>query len=165
MTKQDFLLGAIQFNANADLDLLESKYAEIVKRCSKDKSKATTKALTTTKVYDANSFELQTATAFILHKSKTVKWSTLFKGKDMQKIEQSWADEVRKLKDIDWLTEEQITEICKFAIEDNFWKENIVSVMKLRNKNPEWIKYWAVLADKLIWQKTKKQSTKKLSNF
>jgi len=55
----------------------------------------------------------------------------------MNKIEQEWADEVRKLIKIDCLTKEQITEICSFAVNDTFRKNNILSMNKFRTKNKD----------------------------
>lgn len=63
--------------------------------------------------------------------------------------EDSWRDEIRKLIEIDGLQKEVIYMICKWAREDNFWKDNFFSLLKLRKKNKQKIEYWKVFAEKI----------------
>jgi hypothetical protein len=47
---------------------------------------------------------------------------------------ESWAEEIRKMREIDKRTEQQIEFIMKWAQNDNFWRGNILSTKKLREK-------------------------------
>jgi hypothetical protein len=45
-----------------------------------------------------------------------------------------WAVDIRKLRTIDKYDEDTIIEVVKFALNDLFWKKNILSAAKLRQK-------------------------------
>lgn len=47
---------------------------------------------------------------------------------------ESWAEEVRKMREIDKRTEQQIEFLMRWAQNDNFWRGNILSTKKLREK-------------------------------
>jgi hypothetical protein len=47
---------------------------------------------------------------------------------------ESWAEEVRKMRQIDKRTEQQIEFLMRWAQNDNFWRGNILSTKKLREK-------------------------------
>jgi len=47
---------------------------------------------------------------------------------------QKWAEQIDKLIRIDKRTEKEIAAVIVFATEDNFWKSNILSTAKLRDK-------------------------------
>lgn len=160
ITKKEFVMKAIINSPETSINKLESLYIELQEKWYIDKPKAklnNKNEIVVVNKYTKEDFELQTAVAFIKHKLQTVKWQTFFKWKDMNKIEQEWADEVRKLIKIDCLTKEQITEICSFAVNDTFRKNNILSMNKFRTKNKDWVYIWAMIADLLItnWQKEK----------
>lgn len=61
------------------------------------------------------------------------------------KRQQTWIDECRKLREIDKRTSEQIEQIIIFSQNDSFWKSNILSMVKLREKFDQ------------LWLKAKKQ--------
>lgn len=52
-----------------------------------------------------------------------------------------WLDEIRKLIEIDKIDSDTIVHLCKLLREDSFWIKNFQSIMKLRQKNKEGIKY------------------------
>jgi len=47
-----------------------------------------------------------------------------------------WADEIRKLREIDKQTPEEIEKVIKWCQDDDFWKSNILSTTKLRKQFP-----------------------------
>ena len=57
------------------------------------------------------------------------------------KRQEIWIDECRKLREIDKRTPEQIEQIIIFSQDDSFWKGNILSMPKLREKFDQlWLK-------------------------
>ena len=57
------------------------------------------------------------------------------------KRQEVWIDECRKLREIDERTPEQIEQIIIFSQNDLFWKSNILSIPKLREKFDQlWLK-------------------------
>lgn len=57
------------------------------------------------------------------------------------KRQEVWIDECRKLREIDKRTPEQIEQIIIFSQDDQFWKSNILSMPKLRDKFDQlWLK-------------------------
>jgi len=57
------------------------------------------------------------------------------------KRQEVWIDECRKLREIDKRTSEQIEQIIIFSQNDSFWKSNILSMPKLREKFDQlWLK-------------------------
>jgi phage replication O-like protein O len=57
-----------------------------------------------------------------------------FAGKDKQKTTQSWANEIRKLVEIDKRTIKDIEQVIVWCQADDFWKTNILSGEKLRKQ-------------------------------
>lgn len=45
----------------------------------------------------------------------------------------------------DWFTLEQIQLSCLFIKQDDFWKNNILTIKKLRQKNKDWVPYIVVI--------------------
>lgn len=64
-----------------------------------------------------------------------------------QKFE--WIDTLRKLNEIDKLSLIEIEKIIKFARNSDFWSKNFLSVLKLRKKNKENIKYYIVFKEEM----------------
>jgi hypothetical protein len=50
---------------------------------------------------------------------------------------QRWADDMRKLVEIDKIDKHLAKDVMDWATKDNFWKKNILSAKKLREKFPE----------------------------
>jgi hypothetical protein len=50
------------------------------------------------------------------------------------KEKEKWANEIDRMKRLDGRTEEEIRQALYFAINDSFWKQNIRSAKKLREK-------------------------------
>ena len=65
------------------------------------------------------------------------------------KEKRDWYDEIRLLVERDQYTLDEIKSAITFAREDDFWKANFLSVLKLRRKNPEKIKYIEVFLEKI----------------
>ena len=45
----------------------------------------------------------------------------------------------------DWFTLEQIQLVCLFIKQDDFWKNNILTIKKLHQKNKDWVPYIVVI--------------------
>lgn len=65
-----------------------------------------------------------------------------------QTTKEKWLDCIDKLVRIDNLNYDQIKVIVKWARNDEFWKTNFLSILKLRNKNKDDIKYWEIFKEK-----------------
>ena len=65
-----------------------------------------------------------------------------------EKQKNIWLNEFDKLIRLDNLTIGQIYSIIKFGRSDDFWKDNFLSVLKLRKKNKEDLQYWKVFKHK-----------------
>ena len=50
---------------------------------------------------------------------------------------QNWADDIRKLVEIDGNTVEEVKEVIDWCQSDSFWKNNVMSASKLRNQFPK----------------------------
>lgn len=50
---------------------------------------------------------------------------------------QNWADDIRKLVEIDGNTVEEVKEVIDWCQSDSFWKNNVMSANKLRNQFPK----------------------------
>lgn len=80
------------------------------------------------RVYDENSSYMKMAIYF---KEKILAWKPNAKiPDDLNK----WADEFRKIHELDGRTKEQIKKVIDFATTDSFWQANILSAKKLRDK-------------------------------
>lgn len=60
-----------------------------------------------------------------------------------------WIDTLRKLNEIDKISLIEIEKIIKFARNSDFWSKNFLSVLKLRKKNKENIKYYIVFQEEM----------------
>lgn len=65
-------------------------------------------------------------------------------------VKKHWCDTLDKLIRIDKYTPEHIETIIHLARSDNFWKQNFLSLMKLRKLNPEGVTYFKVFEKKLL---------------
>lgn len=65
-----------------------------------------------------------------------------------EKQKNIWLNEFDKLIRLDNLTIGQIYSIIKFGRSDDFWKDNFLSILKLRKKNKEDMQYWKVFKHK-----------------
>ena len=68
---------------------------------------------------------------------------------------QDWYDTLDKLIRIDGHSPEHIHDVIKRARMDDFWRQNFLSVLKLRKKNKEGITYFTVFEKKLNYGTTK----------
>ena len=100
-------------------------------------------------VFQEESFEYIISKQFLdFHKQEqTPSILYLINSKWEQDILNKWSDEVRKLKEIDKYTEEQIKYIINFTLKDDFWKNQIQSIDKFRKKK-DWITYFVKMIDK-----------------
>lgn len=57
-------------------------------------------------------------------------------------------DTIDKLQRIDGYTTEEIFRVCRWAMEDKFWKKQFRSLVKLRRKNAEGVKYIVEFTDR-----------------
>lgn len=82
-------------------------------------------------------------------------------------IANKWAEEIRKLQEIDWYTEEQIQFVLDFTKKDNFRKDQILSIKKFRQKNKDDIPYFVVMIDEIkkTIQKQKRNNIKREITF
>lgn len=71
---------------------------------------------------------------------------------------QDWYDTLDKLIRIDGYTPEHIHNVIKRARMDDFWRQNFLSVLKLRKKNKEGIPYFTVFEKKLYNEVNKRDS-------
>jgi hypothetical protein len=81
-----------------------------------------------------------------------------FKPKTEEQIK-NWADCLRKLIEIDKFSEIDIGNIIKWAREDAFWTKNFMSLLKLREKNKEGIKYIEVFKHQMNCNGNKQRKT------
>lgn len=81
--------------------------------------------------YPANSFEMLCVETLIHSCLENFPKSRVPKT-DAQK--DKWADEIRKMKNLDKLTEQEIKDALAYAVKDGFWQSNIRSTKKFREK-------------------------------
>ncbi len=74
----------------------------------------------------------------------------------------NWCETIDKLVRIDGKDKIEIESIVKWAREDSFWKNNFLSLTKLRKKNKENVAYWFVFEEQM---KNTKSDTKEAGNF
>lgn len=67
-----------------------------------------------------------------------------------EKQKQEWCDTLDKLIKLDGHTPEHIHNVIKRTRRDDFWKQNFLSVLKLRKKNKEGISFFTVFEKKII---------------
>lgn len=99
------------------------------------------------KIFEADSFFYKLAKDFLDFHLNTKTPSVLYQvnNKWENDIIQEWAEEVRKLHDIDKFTKEQIKYIFDFTKKNDFWSKQILSVAKFRKKNNDWVPYFVVM--------------------
>jgi len=68
-----------------------------------------------------------------------------------------WKDEIRKLIEIDNYSAQRVKEICNEARKDDFWSKNFLSIMKLRNKDKNGVKYIDIFNEKFQKSNRKRQ--------
>jgi len=73
----------------------------------------------------------------------------------------SWLDVIDKLNRLDGLTFDLIEKIVQATRGDDFWRDNFLSITKLRRKNPEDVLYRIVFEQKFIENGKIKRSTGK----
>lgn len=91
----------------------------------------TANALPTTPKFSDESFEMLCVNTIIqscLDMYPNSKVPSIYKEKE------KWSNEIEKMKRLDGRTEEEIRQALYFAINDSFWKQNIRSAKKLREK-------------------------------
>jgi hypothetical protein len=66
-----------------------------------------------------------------------------------EKAKNEWYDTLDKLIRIDGYTPEHIHDVIKRARMDDFWRQNFLSILKLRKKNKDGIPYFTVFEKKL----------------
>lgn len=75
-----------------------------------------------------------------------------------EKIKSNWLDTIDKLNRIDKLPFEFIEEITEKARKDSFWRQNFLSMVKLRKKNSEGVPYVVVFFEKFMRNGDKKSN-------
>ena len=113
------------------------------------------------KIFEADSFEYKIVSYFInKHKElQNTSFLYLLNKEWEEKLINKWNDEIRKMKEIDKYSEEQITFIIKYLFQNDFWKEQISSMEKFRKKNKSWIPYFVVLINEAKKENKSKQNT------
>ena len=81
--------------------------------------------------FNENSFEIQLVNYLIVEILKDLPNS---KVPTTLETKQKWALEIDRMKRLDHRTEDEIRQAIKFAMEDSFWKSNIRSTGKFREK-------------------------------
>lgn len=73
---------------------------------------------------------------------------TLVKKKWYNEYLNQQCEDVEKLLK-QWFTHDSVKAMLDFISDDDFWSNNIMSVSKLNRTNKEWVKYYAVILDKM----------------
>lgn len=81
--------------------------------------------------FGSDSFEMQCVEYLIASCVETCPKS---KVPDSPEKKQKWAVEIEKMKRLDGLSEEEIRQALQYAVQDGFWKANIRSTKKFREK-------------------------------
>lgn len=81
--------------------------------------------------YPSDSFEMLCVETLIHSCLENFPKSRVPKTDDQK---EKWADEIRKMKNLDKLTEEEIKVALAYAVKDGFWQSNIRSTKKFREK-------------------------------
>lgn len=89
---------------------------------------------------------------------------------DIPEILENWADEFRKLREIDELSEKGIEYLLNWLFEDTsqdaiFWRKQIRTPAKLRKKNKEGSQYWRVLVLKIKESVAQKPTSTNFETF
>jgi len=102
-----------------------------------------------------NNFDIDMSTLFIKNQLElnNPSFIYLYNKQNENELINKWADEIRKLREIDKYTEEQITYIINYLFTNDFWRNQICTLWKLRKKNKTGIPYFIVLINELKKQK------------
>ena len=113
------------------------------------------------KIFEDSSFEYMISDYFINKQKELQNPSFIYLlNKNWEEdLIQKWADEIRKLKEIDKYTEQQISFIINYLFENDFRREQISSMEKFRKKNKSWIPYFVVLINEAKSDKQKQTKT------
>ena len=76
-----------------------------------------------------------------------------------EKEKYNWLKEIEKLNRLDDLSFEKIENIVKYGRQNDFWQAQFLSLLKLRKKNKDGIKFWLIFQEQI--EKTKKLQSKK----
>jgi hypothetical protein len=108
-----------------------------------------------------NSYEYKTSKDFLIFHMDKPQIAYLIQKKGEEKVCAEWADEIRKLKEIDGYNEKQIDCIIKFVKSDSFWSDQIISMEKFRKKNAAGVPYFVEMIGKLKESVSEKKLQKK----
>ncbi len=126
-------------------DISESETPQSKVKESKVEKRRVKKNSTPKRFFGGDSFEILTSKTFLEKNIDKAQIRFLVDKKGEDKILQEWADEVRKLKEIDGFTEKDITFVFNYTPTHDFWKDQILSVKKFRQKNKESVPYFVVI--------------------
>ena len=103
------------------------------------------------KIFQEDSFEYSISKFFLNHLVWVQEPSILYqlKKKSEDEVLQSWASEVDRMLRIDMLTPDQVRYIVEFTVQDEFWSTVILSMLKFRKKNKDWVPYLIVIIGKI----------------
>lgn len=99
-------------------------------------------------VFKDSSFEYKISKYFLdFHiKNQTPSIIYLLKNNSEENILNKWSEEIAKLKRIDNFKEKEIDFIIKYTLQDDFWKNQILSIEKFRKKK-DWVLYFIKMID------------------
>lgn len=102
------------------------------------------------KIFEGDSFEYSCSKFFLDDLVSRQVPSILYQltQKTEDSILQARAVEVSNMLRLDWLTHDQIREIIKFTVQDEFWSTVILSMNKFRKKK-DWIPYFITIINKI----------------
>lgn len=126
-----------------------NKSKEEKKKGKEIKEKIVKKENTPKKIFGGDSFEFQVCKKFLERNIDRAQIRFLIEKNGKEQILEEWADEVRKLKEVDGYTEDQITYVFDYTPDHQFWKEQIFSVKKFRQKNRMGVPYFVVIIDEI----------------
>jgi len=76
-----------------------------------------------------------------------------------EKEKYNWLKEIEKLNRLDDLSFEKIENIVKYGRQNDFWQAQFLSLLKLRKKNKDGIKFWLIFQEQM--KNSKKLQSKK----
>jgi len=157
--------------AETPLSAAETLQSKVKIKQSKVKIKVISKDITkrnsniiSAKVFADDSFQHKAAKFFLENKITNPQVNYQVNKQGEEELLQKWADEVDKMSRIDGYTEEQIDYILKYTLQNEFWNNQILSMKKFRDKNPNGVPYFVVMVGEVKKQKeaTPKKSKKKV---
>ena len=98
------------------------------------------------KIFEPSSFEYRITEFFIEEhlKLQNPSFIYLYNKNWKEKLINKWGDEIRKMREIDKYTEEQIDFIIKYLFQNDFWVKQISSMEKFRKKNKSWVLIFSI---------------------